>query len=96
MSRSDRERVEGFHRTIVSAVTQTPDDSIAAVFLTPPQPPALLVATLLRYSSLARYVSRPSRGSGTLDGARHGGWSGVLGLFDRRSGYHQNRLLRRV
>jgi hypothetical protein len=42
MSRSDRERVEGFHRIITSAVTQTPDDPIATVCLTPPQPLALL------------------------------------------------------
>jgi len=42
MSLSDRERVEGFHRTTMTAVRQTPDDSLAVVCLTPPQPLALL------------------------------------------------------
>jgi len=36
------ERVEGFHRTMSNAVTQTPGDEIVTVYLTPPQPPALL------------------------------------------------------
>jgi len=58
MSLSDRERVEGFHRTTMTAVTQTPGGPTVAVCLTPPQPLALLVASLLRYSSLARFPTR--------------------------------------
>jgi len=83
-----RERVEGFHHTTMTAVMQTPEDSLATVWLTPPQPLALLAS--LRCSSTVRassdepsfapltktsrgFVSRPSQGSGTLDDARHGG-----------------------
>jgi len=40
--RSDRERVEGFHHTTMTMVTQTPNDTVAGVCLTPPQPLALL------------------------------------------------------
>jgi len=56
MSLSDRERVEGFHRTTMTAVTQTPDDSIGTVYLTPPQLLAVLVAHFVR--SCAPHPSR--------------------------------------
>jgi len=63
----------GSHRTIMSAVTQTPGESIAVVCLTPPQPLALLGPAALRCSSLARFRLAASQEVGTLDSARRVG-----------------------
>jgi len=72
MSLSDRERVEGFHRTTMTAVRRTPDDSLAVVCLTPPTSCASRPSACDARPS-RDFVSRPSQGSGTLDDARHGG-----------------------